>query len=66
MPERTTVEDISRQSIYNMSGKWLKVLSLPYLPSQFTVRQGGVLSPLPFAIYVDDNLVKLNLNHVCR
>jgi len=39
--------------------KWLNVLSLRYQVN-LGVRQGGVMSPVLFAIYVDEILVKLN------
>jgi hypothetical protein len=53
------------------SVKWLNVISQPYKLTA-GVRQGGVLSPFLFAIYVDDLLNKLNscalgcyINHLC-
>ena len=43
----------------NMKVKWVNCLSSPFSGSN-GVRQGGVLSPYLFALFIDDLSVKLN------
>ena len=45
-------------STQNLSVRWINALSSPFTVSN-GVRQGGVLSPVLFSIYLDELLLKL-------